>query len=115
ALPTVVMPEALALPLRPFRLLSGDHALVVEQGIDRAGGVGLGHFRPHGQRRGQLGFVHGGLLVRSSGGIPSESAPIAGGRPITRIKPALLWGIPRKTARSLAFPTPPPRSAGPSD
>src|SRR6266550_3258569 len=53
------VPEAGDLDLRALLELCGDDPLVVEQGFDRPAGIGLRHLGPHGQCRGQLGFVHG--------------------------------------------------------
>src|SRR2546426_8039289 len=59
ALARLEIAEAGDLHFRTLLQLTRDDALVVEQGVDRTGRVGLGHLGPHGQRRGQLGFVHG--------------------------------------------------------
>src|SRR6185312_5180259 len=53
------IPEAGDLDLRALLELAGDDPLVVKQGLDRPARVGFGHLGPHGQRGGQLGFVHG--------------------------------------------------------
>src|SRR5712691_9104811 len=58
ALPRLEIPEPCDLYLRALFQLAGDDALVVEQGLDRAARVSLGHLGPHGQRIGELGFVH---------------------------------------------------------
>jgi len=67
ALPGFEVPEAGDLHLGAFLELARDDPLVVEQGFDRPAGIGLRHLGPHGQCRGQLGFVHGVSFVRVEG------------------------------------------------
>src|SRR5205807_8703088 len=109
------------LHLRALLQFARDDALVVEQGVNRASGIGLRHLGAHGQCRGQLSFVHAISLWRSRAGESLDVSPLfSGGRPKS-LKSRHNMGYPpekpQDTGTSLTHPpretTLPPRCQTP--
>src|SRR2546425_12267764 len=115
ALAGLEVAESGDLRLRTLLQFSRDDALVVEQGVDRASGVGLRHLGAHGQGRGQLSFVHAISLWRTRAGESLDVSPLfSGGAPEKPGIPAQYGGMPRKSARYRPFLDPSPRRNYPS-
>src|SRR3989441_7766394 len=103
--------------LRALLQFTRDDALVVEQRVNRASGVGLRHLGAHGQGRGQLSFVHAISLWRTRAGESLDVSPLfSGGRPKSpesRHNMGVCRENPQDTGTSLTHPpgetTLPPR------
>src|SRR5439155_25418757 len=108
ALAGLEVAESGDLHLRTLLQFTRDDALVVEQRVNRASGVGLRHLGAHGQGRGQLSFVHAISLWRTRAGESLDVSPlVSGGGPRTeasRADAAIGRADPPGTQRDMAHP-----------